>query len=55
MKAKEMREKSSEELEKMLKDFQLELIKLGDTNIGRKRVLRKMIARVKTILRERKK
>ncbi len=53
-KAKELREKSDEELNKMLDDLHLELIKLGDTNPGRKRAIKKLIARILTILNERK-
>lgn len=51
-KPRELREKTSRELNKMLDDYQLELIKLGDTSPGKRRALKKVIARIKTILNE---
>ncbi len=53
-KPRELREKTDKELNKMLDDYQLELIKLGDTSPGRRRALKKVIARIKTILNERR-
>jgi len=61
LKAKELREKSVEELKELLKELQAELTKLRSQvaagtrpeNPGRIRAIRRDIARIKTILRER--
>ncbi len=60
MKAKELREKSPEELQQLLSDLRAELIKLRaqveaglrPENPGRIRAIRRDIARILTILRE---
>ena len=60
MKAKELRQKSPEELKELLKDLRAELIKLKaqveaglrPENPGRIRAIRRDIARIITILRE---
>ena len=60
MKAKELRQKSPEELKELLKDLRAELVKeraqieagLRPENPGRIRAIRRDIARILTILRE---
>jgi ribosomal protein L29 len=61
-KIKELRQKSNEELVNLLNEYKEELLKIETerslkkniTNPGLKRALRKTIARIKTILNERK-
>ncbi|NPA22265.1 MAG: 50S ribosomal protein L29 [Candidatus Micrarchaeota archaeon] len=50
MKAKELREKSDEELKELLEQTRLDLIKVPK---NKRRPLRRLIARILTILRER--
>jgi ribosomal protein L29 len=59
MKTQEFREKKTEELQKLLTEKQTELQELkfaikfsGETNVGKRKVLRKEIARISTILNE---
>lgn len=54
-KAKELREKSVDELMKMLEDYRLELIKEDpSTNPGKRKALKRVIARILTVINERK-
>jgi ribosomal protein L29 len=53
-KAKEFRAKSDEELEKDLENFGKEIATLPDTKYGRKQSLKKLVARILTVMNERK-
>jgi ribosomal protein L29 len=52
-KAKDFREKTEEELAKDLANFGKEIATLPDTKYGRKQSLRKLVARILTVVNER--
>ncbi|MCX6774263.1 MAG: hypothetical protein NTY68_04705 [Candidatus Micrarchaeota archaeon] len=54
-KAKELRKRTDEELEKDIDNYNRELITLPDTKYGRKQSIKKLIARTETIMTERRK
>jgi ribosomal protein L29 len=54
-KAKELRKRTDEELEKDIDSYNRELITLPDTKYGRKQSIKKLIARTETIMTERRK
>jgi ribosomal protein L29 len=53
-KPKELRKMTDEELVKGIYDHNVDLITLADTKYGRKQSLKKLIARMETIITERK-
>jgi ribosomal protein L29 len=53
-KAKDFREKTNDELAKDLENFGKEIATLPDTKYGRKQSLKKLVARILTVMNERK-